>query len=171
MTPPVQFDRPALVRVRDPLSEVTRRERRALLGTSLLALAVVKASLLPSEITALGVKLAASDQKSLLILLGFVILYFLGAFLVYGGSDLVAWRVAQRETLRETIRRLRFGDEGEREQGVMFEIEREFNQRQGAMYVTSFLVGPVSTFRATFDFAFPLAFGVFAAIITFRGAA
>jgi len=141
------------------LSEVTHRERRALLGTSVLAVALVKASLLPSEITALGVKLAASDQKSLLVLLGFVILYFLGAFLVYGSSDLVAWRVSQRETLRETIRKLRFGAEGEREQGVMFEVEREFNQRQGAMYMTSFLVGPVSMLRALFDFAFPLVFG------------
>ena len=171
MTPPVQFDRPALAELRDPLSEVARRERRALLGTSVLAVALVKASLLPSEITALGVKPSASDQKALLALLGLVILYFLGAFLLYGSSDLVTWRVSQREALRDTIRRLRFGTEGEREQGIMFEVEREFNQRQGPMYLTSFLVGPVSTLRALFDFALPLLFGAYAAFIALKGAA
>lgn len=169
MTPPVQFDRPALAELRDPLSEVTRRERKALLGTSVLAVALVKAGLLPTEITALGVTLAASDQKALLVLLGFVILYFLGAFLLYGGSDLVTWRVSQREALREIIRKLRFGAEDE--QGIMFEVEREFNQRKGEMYMTSFLVGPVSVLRALFDFALPLLFGVYAAIVAFQGTA
>lgn len=171
MTPPVQFDRPVLAELRDPLSEVTRRERKALLGTSVLAVALVKAGLLPSEITALGVTLATSDQKSLLVLLGFVILYFLGAFLLYGASDLVTWRVTQREAFRETIRKLRFGTESEREQGIMFEVEREFNQRKGEMYMTSFLVGPVSMLRVLFDFALPLLFGIYAVIITFRGTA
>jgi hypothetical protein len=43
--------KPPEVRVRDPLSEVTRKERRILLGTSALGIIVAKVGLVPTKIT------------------------------------------------------------------------------------------------------------------------
>ena len=75
----------------DPLSEVTRKERRALLGVSLLGLALVKVPLVPTKLSALGVEFADLNQKTFVVLYSLVVVYFLLAFLIYGLTDLVAW--------------------------------------------------------------------------------
>lgn len=77
--------------VYDPLSEVTRKERRLLLGMSTIGIAIVRTGLLPTKISALGIEFGAADQRSLLNILAVITAYFLVAFVVYAASDWVAW--------------------------------------------------------------------------------
>ncbi|MGZ8379048.1 MAG: hypothetical protein ACXW0Z_17615 [Gemmatirosa sp.] len=85
---------PTLARLADPLTAVTRAERKALLGTSAIGLVVVWTGLVPSKISALGVDFSATDQRALLRALAAIIGYFLVAFLSYSANDIVAWRTA-----------------------------------------------------------------------------
>ena len=64
-------------RLIDPLNEVTRKERRALLGTSLLTLAIVWGNLVPKEIKALDIKIEASEEAGLFLSLSVALLYFI----------------------------------------------------------------------------------------------
>jgi hypothetical protein len=73
--------------IRDALSEVTRNERRSLLGASLLAIAISTAGLIPEKISAFGVTITPPAQNNLLLLLAAVLAYFILAFLLYGYSD------------------------------------------------------------------------------------
>jgi hypothetical protein len=81
-------------RLRDALSSVTRRERQFLLGISLLGIVLIKAGLVPSKISGLGIEFQSSNQQALLGILAIVIVYFLVAFLIYAASDYLAWRLA-----------------------------------------------------------------------------
>jgi hypothetical protein len=99
--------RPFEIRISDPLSDVTRKERRALLGLSAAAIVVAKTGLLPTKIANLGVEFGLSDRVLLLKGLAIVVLYFLIVFLVYLWSDLLRWRLsfhgAMRDVLTSTI--------------------------------------------------------------------
>ena len=75
----------------DPLSELTRKERRHLLSISLAAILIAKAGLVPTEISALGIKLTPANKSAFLILITAVTMYYLIAFLVYAGRDLIVW--------------------------------------------------------------------------------
>lgn len=75
-------------RVLDPLSEVTRRERKALLLVSLMALAISVGGLVPSEIQALGITLSQAERDSILVLISLSILYLLAGFWIYTLADL-----------------------------------------------------------------------------------
>jgi hypothetical protein len=66
--------------IRDPLSEVTRKERRLLLGVSVLGLAMVKIGLVPQKISALGVEFSSVNQKTLLYLIALIVVYFFVCF-------------------------------------------------------------------------------------------
>ena len=72
----------------DPLSDVTRKERRNVLIASTVALSVVLMGLIPSKVSALGIELGAPAQKSFLVLVAALVLYFLLAFVIYGLTDL-----------------------------------------------------------------------------------
>src|SRR5215208_1199266 len=89
--------------LRDPLSEVTRKERVYLLGSSILGIAILKTGLVPTRITALGIELAEGNQEAILSLLGLVVLYFLAAFVVYATSDFLAWWEGYQAALHEDI--------------------------------------------------------------------
>ena len=69
------------LRIVDPLSTVTRKERRALLLVSMIAITLVKARVIPSKITALGIEFQKLDQQSLLSILALITGYFLIAFI------------------------------------------------------------------------------------------
>lgn len=72
----------------DPLSEVTRKERRALLSACVVGQAVVIGGLVPEKIEAFGITVSAAQEKSLLYLLAAVLAYFLVGFVVYAWADL-----------------------------------------------------------------------------------
>lgn len=79
------------IQLTDPLSEVTRKERRLLLSISLLTLIIIKVGLFPTRITAFGVDFHANNISSLFNLLGFVLIYLLIIFIVYGFLDIKKW--------------------------------------------------------------------------------
>jgi len=64
-----------------------------LLVSSVVALAVAKVGLVPAKVSALGLDLTPKDQTGFLILLGLITVYFILAFVIYGTSDFLAWRI------------------------------------------------------------------------------
>src|SRR5687767_6983866 len=140
---------PAHIRVRDPLSEVTRKERRALLAAALLGVAISQTGLLPTEISALGVTFGSTDQKALLIVLATVTGYFLLAFVIYAASDFVAWRLALRQSLREAILKRRPVDPEEEQ------LDRDFAIHYKSLNAARRWSPAVSVARSLFEFLLP----------------
>ena len=68
----------------DPLSEMTRKERRYLLVTSLISMAITWGGIIPEKISAFGIQLSSIEQRRLLLLICGIIVYFLAGFLIYG---------------------------------------------------------------------------------------
>ena len=85
---------PLDISLRDPLSEVTRKERKMLLGISVLSIFITKTGLIPSKISAFGIDFEKTDQQAFQIVMAFVVVYFLVAFFLYGLSDFLAWRIS-----------------------------------------------------------------------------
>jgi len=83
------------VLLKDPLSDVTRRERRALLGVAAAGYAVTKTGLVPSKIEALGIEFSPKEQGALLAVFAFVVIYFVVTFVLYAATDALAlsWSV------------------------------------------------------------------------------
>jgi len=150
--------RPSEVRLKDPLSEVTRNERRTLLGLSAVAIVMLRSGLVPSKISALGIEFDHADQRALLGVLALVIAYFLCAFLIYAASDLVAWRVALHNSSMDWARRRELLKEEERK------VEEHLFRELYRGYMWSRVSGPMSLARATFEFAVPIVVGVYAAV-------
>ncbi len=145
---------PTELRVRDPLSEVTRKERRALLAVSLLSLALVQTGLLPTEISALGIKFNSTDQKALLKLLAVVIGYLSIAFILYAASDFLAWRLALNRVIRDVhLRRSRLtAEEREAEHDALYGSQI-YQPPARIVYSLSTIV---SIARAIFEFILPI---------------
>ena len=80
----------------DPLRPPTRRIRRALLGASIGSIAVVKADLVPRKIPAFGIDLQSPDHPVLLCIAAVVVFYFTVTFLIYCSSDIPAKLVQLR---------------------------------------------------------------------------
>ena len=156
--------RPSEIRLQDPLSAVTRGERRTLLGVSTVGILIAKTGLVPERISALGVEFERTDQGALLVLLALVIGYFLAAFLVYAASDLVAWRIEYRNSL---IRARREQVLSERPVRTLTgtPLTPEEDTRVMAQLPGSWLVAasaPLSAVRALFEFALPVLVGAIA---------
>jgi hypothetical protein len=64
----------------DPLSDVTRKERKFLVLFSGLSIAIVLTGLLPTKISALGVDFTEANQTAILLILIAVIVYYLFSF-------------------------------------------------------------------------------------------
>lgn len=93
----------------DPLSETTRKERTALLGLSMLGIALVKVPLVPEKLALLGIEFAKVQQGTFVRLYALVILYYLFAFSIYALTDYVAWKrkavISQHEYTRQAAQR------------------------------------------------------------------
>jgi len=89
--------------MRDPLRELTRKERRTLLGVSIVSIGIVKTGLIPTEISNLGIKFAPADQSALLKVLAACVGYFLIAFVIYWVSDWLATRWALQHALEADL--------------------------------------------------------------------
>ena len=156
--------RPSEVRLRDPLSDVTRKERRTLLGVSALGIVIVKSGLVPSKISALGIEFNQADQQALLRALAAVTVYFLAAFFIYGTSDLVAWRMAFYSALRDWARaRSLLKEEEARAEREAFDRIRE--QEGRGLIFWSGMAGPMTVIRAVFEFIVPMVIGLYAVVI------
>lgn len=149
--------RPSEIRLQDPLSAVTRAERKTLLGVSTLGIVIARSGLVPSRISALGIEFDRADQSAILQLLAAVVAYFVIAFLVYGVSDLVAWRIAFRESVIAS----------KKEYERLTEAEHSTEERLRASLPPSgqwLIVAsrPVSAVRAGLEFGVPLVVGLVA---------
>jgi len=152
---------PDKLRLRDPLSEVTRRERRALLGVSVLSVAVALSGLLPTEIAALGVKLETNEQKTLLLLLTAMCVYYLIAFIAYAASDFTAWQVALHDSISERLSRS-YTEPDEYDVHVWGEVQDKMAERYPWLVLAESMVKPVSVARAIFEFVLPVVVGLVA---------
>ena len=154
-----ELNRPSEIRLRDPLSAVTRTERRTLLGVSALGIVIAKSGLVPSKINALGIEFDHADQRALLKMLSAIVTYFLIAFLIYAASDLVAWRIAFHHSVIDWRRSRRLVGEDE------ILVEREVRDEFPAGRVWVRVGSPVALFRALFEFAIPIMIGVYAVAV------
>jgi hypothetical protein len=143
----------------DPMSEVSSRERRALLLTSLLAVAVTAGGLVPVKVAALGIELSPPEQTRLLVLLALVVSYFLVAFLIYGLPEL------RRSLVRQEIFKSNINDFLRAQPGGTQTDPRGptgiFNSilADGRLRLAKPFVGGYSL-RMAFDFIVPLVFGL-----------
>ncbi len=160
----------------DPLSEVTRKERRMLLIVSLVGIAITKAGLIPSQIKALGINFASSDQKSLYFLVSAIVIYFIIAFFIYSASDfLVLYRSYYEDRRREMIKSEM--DKYEFEQrGLggftdpeMIEMEVDDKLLMSQLRIGKFsiheLTKPTILLRAFFEFILPIGVGIYSAYL------
>jgi hypothetical protein len=154
--------------VRDPLSEVTRKERRTLLAVSAVGTVMVKANIVPQKISALGIDFGEINKTILLRSIALLAIYFLVAFSLYAVSDFLAWRIAIQHYLLE----LSTQDEGE----AIREAFLEDTVRKRALYIDRLeklgcLAKPLSFLRASFEFLFPIVFAIYAIVVLFNAPA
>jgi hypothetical protein len=163
----------------DPLSDVTRKERRALLGTSVLGVALVKVPLVPEKISTFGVDFSPPNQRTFLAIYALVVLYFLAAFAIYAFTDVVAWRRARIRRHQEYSRQRVASDVALGEAGVnMLAEARERAARisgddEALTYrgLASYRVAELaSLLRALFEFGVPTVFSIYAVAVLFKGA-
>lgn len=155
-------------RLRDALSNVTRRERQFLLGISLLGIALIKAGLVPSKISGLGIEFQSANQQALLWIVAIVIGYFLVAFVIYAASDYLAWRIAISKQFIESavssyesdIRGL-FPQPGTTDENIQ-EFKHDLHKKFRFYFK---LITTTSIVRALFDFGLPIAVGCYALLL------
>lgn len=87
--------------LQDPMSEVTRKERRTLLGVATTGITVVLMGLEPKGISAFGITFDLVQYKRLLLVWGVIVLYFLVVFVIYALSDFFALPSATLRALRK----------------------------------------------------------------------
>jgi len=161
----------------DPLSEVTRRERRALLGLSMLGLALVKVPLIPSKVAAFGIEFTELNRQNFALMYALVVAFFLIAFLVYSLSDFVAWRRS------EVIRYSAYLQAHEKDPPISLSDLRHPLLGESGRPLRPQVPGPspayrgfaswsaavlASRLRATFEFVLPIAFASYVLLVLLR---
>ena len=76
----------------DPLSAISRAERRNLLLAATLAILIAHVNLVPTQISALGLEFAPPAQAAFLVITALVVGYFIIAFGMYAVADVFVWR-------------------------------------------------------------------------------
>ena len=164
--------------LKDPLSDLSRKERRSLLATAAVGLVIVEADVLPSKISALGIEFDSTNQAVLLIAIACVIGYFLSAFAIYAWSDFLAWRLSITESALEAIRdfsRPRVNDLVHADRAVVPRSEKEskvledqFVEHIGYLGRWNRLSKPTAIVRGCFEFLLPIVFGIVAIVEILR---
>lgn len=149
------------LRLVDPLSEVTRKERRLLLGLCVLAFFLVEANAIPSKLSVLGVELQPADQGVLVLVLAGIALYLTVVFVTYAMSDFLAWRKeifsAEMKDLDDVfLVQMRKIPRDQFEEGLESEQGRLFKQNK----IWFSLTRPVSVLRALVEFFLPVVVGI-----------
>jgi len=136
----------------DPLSQITRIERRNLLIASTTGFLVATADLVPTEISALGISLSAPAQEMFVVAVSLTITYFLCAFLVYGISDFFIWRKKYQDYLEAVQTYMEGWSEEDQHNYDMSHVPRVPWLYQRA--------GLVAYVRALFEYLLPLVIGL-----------
>jgi len=158
----------------DPMNEVTRKERRALLGVSVVSLTIAKAGILPVKIKSLGIEFSVGDKKTLLFILAAILFYFLVTFIVYAVTDVISWQrsyceLVDRLALEEAKRNWEAEQAGAT--NVVVDIEAVNTREETWKSILRKAIAPTSVIRAGVEFLLPLAVGVFAIVCLLRVAA
>jgi hypothetical protein len=173
--------RPTEISLRDPLSRVTRGERKALLIISTTGITIVKAGIVPTKISALGVEFSPTNQKALLIMIALIIIYLLVAFIIHASADFIAWQISHIKSVKKTLydfqtelkdilktKLLADADDKKVEEQMQSTleahhilIEKLFSRDK----ITSSLVYPISFIRAMLEFLFPILLAIYSIIV------
>ncbi len=157
-------------RVSDPLSEVTRKERRLLLAVSVLAFFMAKTGAIPSKISTLGIEFESSDQRFFLYVLVASVAYLTIVFIAYAMSDFIAWRKA---ILMHDIKDHEdFFDELRKQPGNSYETELDRFKEDAYRRNRSIfrMTVPVSIVRAIIEFLLPIFVGLIVSLAVYRSA-
>ena len=155
--------RPYEVRLTDPLSEVTRKERRALLAVCVGSVEVVSVGLVPERISALGIDFGTVDQQAFLVIMGFVLVYFLITFGVYGYGDYLRRHHDQQDANQQWNAYQSASDD-------VSDVKASSPTGMASRSMTRVQTTSVSTARDLLDFVFPMILAVYAIFITFAAA-
>ena len=160
--------------LRDALSDVTRKERRSLLGISLFGITLSIGGMVPSKIPSLGIVFRPADQQTLLIIVAVIVFYFIVTFIIYAASDYLSWKLEIKSWAIEKV--ISESEEVYRnycpQPGTPDEeVERDIGKlhKKNRFYFRK--VAPLSIFRALFDFGFPIVFGAFALFLLVQAVA
>lgn len=174
-------DNPSEFLLSEPLSELSRKERRILLITSLIGIFVEKAKIIPTKVGALGIEFSTQEQQVIVVLLGSIVVYFLFAFVLYGTNDFLRWQhnfytimrdvfLQSKATHRkvESITKGVAWNIGEIDK-LQQAVEDEMEVRAKYPFLDNLLkiAGPLSVARVAFDFLFPIVLGIYAVSIIF----
>jgi len=163
------MNNPVSATLRDFLTDTARKERKLLLVTSAVGIAVAQVGLLPLKVSALGVEFSSTDQHAFLVLLALIVGYFFFAFFLYAMADFLAWRnavVSVRLAIMDDIKswtddefskkyRDIFPRGSDEEKLLASLIEKEVANETLLLKLS----GPAAYSRAVFDFLVPLAVG------------
>lgn len=138
----------------DPLSDISRRERRNLLIASSVAVLMGHAGLVPKKLSALDIEFSAPAQSTFLLLMAAIVAYFLLAFFTYALADFLIWRKRRHDYIVS----MKIAEDN---MSYDEEIERDrLNIPSEAWY---FQWGPrVAYARVFFEFVLPLLVGLYA---------
>jgi hypothetical protein len=159
--------------------QVTRKERRALLGISVLGVALVKIPLVPEKLSTFGIEFARPNQQAFLTIYAAVVAYFLVAFLIYALTDFIAWRRSRVRRIQEYTRQQVASTVSLGEAGVnmLTEERQRATQRGGECRALSSrgfasfrLAEGTAWFRAIFEFAVPVVFAIYTVAVLLWGA-
>ena len=92
---------PPEIRLRGPLQDDAKKQRRNLLAASVLSIIIVDVGLVPQQISALGIVFSEADKTTILMILLAANFYFFFSFLLYGLADFSAWKAEIRWSQRE----------------------------------------------------------------------
>jgi hypothetical protein len=156
------------IRVQDPLSSVTRNERKMLLFVSAIGITMVKIGLVPDKITALGIEFSQTNQLSLMILLVVINIYFLAAFLSYASSDYAAWKLSYYNSILDLEK-----EREERDKDGLFGLMEDppkYTTQPFYIYRKSWIKAsrPISAIRAVLEFIVPVIFSIYSIVILLR---
>ncbi len=150
----------AEISLKDMLSDVTRKERRMLLGISVLSIFVARTGLVPTKISVLGLELAKTDQQTFLWAMAFVVSYFIAAFFLYGLPDFIAWRMSYNKVAKVVL-----GVYFAKFQGGARDIREDSDSYVPEGWVSSWpnrVAHSVSVLRVLFEFILPIVVGGYA---------
>jgi len=145
--------------IRDPLSEVTRKQRKGLLVASLISFLIVKLGIKPDRITAIGFEFDVEHINSLSIILALVVSYFLITFISYSASDIIEWLLNRKEAdekLKANIDLKSNSDEETSSIKEEYKLDEE-HLKPGILEKSAI---PASYFRIVIEFVLPFIFAL-----------
>ncbi|MDD5299819.1 MAG: hypothetical protein PHD65_04905 [Gallionella sp.] len=141
----------------DPLTQISRLERRNLLIASTVGLLIGHVGLVPTRISALGLEFNTPEQNAFLILFALVVAYMVFAFAIYATADFFVWRklyydyrvAMEREASNCTLEDQRADD--------------EVHQSVSPIYWYWQKAPVVAWLRVVIEFILPLCIGIYTA--------